>query len=574
MKYFSLIIILLLNLSLYAIEMSVEYTPKRPRAGESFQITYVVSGEDFDEFQDVEFEPVNFEILGKDSRSSSTRTTYINGKLSTSRTQRITYDVFATEDTKKAIIKNLSLVMKNEKIEYADITIDLQTAIKSRDVFVKAEVDKTDLYLGEGTKVTYYLYSKTDASGVELRKFPVLKGFLKRFGQNKFYTEKREVDGEMFNRTYLYSAYIFPQNIGELTVDSLTVSARIASQRRRRETFDVFGFSFGSQGNRVRKVMRSQPVKIDVKALPSPKPNDFSGLVGNHEFQFSMNKTRFLANEPIEIKLTVSGEGELESFEAPKLFDETKFERFDSDGRLSTADSLVSRKEFTYTYLAKVSGSYPARTLNFKTFNPVSKEYTNHQIQIPAMKVAAGVASNNQGKFVGGDSNSSAGILSGFGGSGANSQDDIQAFGDETGIQAPIFEYTSLWADWKKKLMRVLLILALLSTVFVFIQTKEKKELKGIEKYASKLKSTRWKYSDLYMFLDYLRGSNDDKSILVTVEDSSLSNEAKKHFINLLENSNQNEFFSQNKSKKQMKISSQFINEVIKKSEDKGEYLS
>lgn len=576
MKYLSLLIIILSQLSLFAIEMSVEYTPKRPRAGESFQITYVISGEDFEDFQDVEFEPVNFEILGKDSRSSSTRTTYINGKLSTSRTQRITYDVFATEETRKAIIKNLSLVMKNEKIEYADITIDLQAAIKSRDVFVKAEVDKTDLYLGEGTKVTYYLYSKTDASGVELRKFPVLKGFLKRFGQNKFYTEKREIDGEIFNRTYLYSAYIFPQNTGELTVDSLTVSARIASQRRRRETFDVFGFSFGSQGNRVRKVMRSQPVKINVKPLPTPKPNDFTGLVGNHEFQFSINKSRFLANEPIEIKLTVSGEGELESFEAPKLFDEKKFERFDSDGRLSTADSLVSRKEFTYTYLAKISGSYPARTLNFKTFNPVDKKFENHQIQIPEMKVAAGVTSNNQGKFVGGDSGTSSGILSGFGdGSGQkNNQDGALNINDETGIQAPIFEYESLWADWKIKLMRLLVIIVLISTVLVYIQTKEKKELKGIDKYAHKLKSTRWKYSDLYMFLDYLRSPNDDKSILATVETSSLSKEAKKHFLNLLEQSNENEFFSQKKSKKQVRVLPQYINEVIKKSEEYGEHLS
>ena len=109
MKYLSLLIIVLSQLSLFAIEMSVEYTPKRPRAGESFQITYVISGEDFEDFQDVEFEPVNFEILGKDSRSSSTRTTYINGKLSTSRTQRITYDVLLQKRREKLLLKTLVL---------------------------------------------------------------------------------------------------------------------------------------------------------------------------------------------------------------------------------------------------------------------------------------------------------------------------------------------------------------------------------------------------------------------------------------------------------------------------------
>ena len=76
------------------------------------------------------------------------------------------------------------------------------------------------------------------------------------------------------------------------------------------------------------------------------------------------------------------------------------------------------------------------------------------------------------------------------------------------------------------------------------------------------------------MFLDYLRSPNDDKSILATVETSSLSKEAKKHFLNLLEQSNENEFFSQKKSKKQVRVLPQYINEVIKKSEEYGEHLS
>ena len=58
------------------------------------------------------------------------------------------------------------------------------------------------------------------------------------------------------------------------------------------------------------RTIRSETIKIDVLPLPTEgRPENFTGLVGDHKFRLNYNKTKYLANEPIELELVAEGEG-------------------------------------------------------------------------------------------------------------------------------------------------------------------------------------------------------------------------------------------------------------------------
>ena len=58
---------------------------------------------------------------------------------------------------------------------------------------------------------------------------------------------------------------------------------------------------------------------IDVKPLPiNGRPDDFSGAVGGFEFNMTSNKNTLKATEAFDLKLEVSGKGNLKLFKLPK----------------------------------------------------------------------------------------------------------------------------------------------------------------------------------------------------------------------------------------------------------------
>ena len=64
---------------------------------------------------------------------------------------------------------------------------------------------------------------------------------------------------------------------------------------------------------------------IDVKPLPSNgRPDDFSGAVGSFEFNMTSNKNTLKATEAFDLKLEVSGKGNLKLKTLVKYFPGTE----------------------------------------------------------------------------------------------------------------------------------------------------------------------------------------------------------------------------------------------------------
>ena len=90
-----------------------------------------------------------------------------------------------------------------------------------------AQASKEKVYLGEGIDVHYYLYAKAPIVSSELREYPKLNNFIKRFVDVSSATVDRvNHAGEIYNRHPIYAARVYPEKVGKLQLDSVKMRIR------------------------------------------------------------------------------------------------------------------------------------------------------------------------------------------------------------------------------------------------------------------------------------------------------------------------------------------------------------
>ena len=362
-------------------EVIVETNPRNPVKGEPFQILFKCQTNKSTD-PEITFEPEGFEVLGKQSQGLKTRTIYQNGKIQVFRELMISYEALAPK-AGRINLRNLVVVLDGERMTKDVVPIQvMDAAVEPKLVFVAAEVPKTTLFVGEGITVRYHIYIKSHIQSSDLKKFPDLSGFMKRFIQENNDLQYVSVDGERYKRSVIYTARVYPEKAGTLIVDPIEVSVSYST-----DAFGGMGFSFGG-GQLKTRLLKSEPISVEVKPLPEAgRPASFTGLVGRHQFELKANKSQILVNEPIEPRLTISGAGNLESVEAPELWSVPQLERFDAKADLSMSGTESAIKTFDYTYLGKLPGEVAAREIEFSYFDPATNRYEVVRKKLPEILV-------------------------------------------------------------------------------------------------------------------------------------------------------------------------------------------
>jgi hypothetical protein len=383
-KILFFISLLLINIA-FADEVKIDINPAKPVKGEVFQAIFHVFTNSDDE-PVINFSPFRVEVVGKNNYGIKTSTVWINGKFSSTREVTIVYDLAANYDG-IAGLRDINIQLGATTIRHPSVSFNiLKEPQVAADVFVMADVPKKEIFLGEGIVVRYYLYSKVPVSNLDIKKYPKLNNFLKRFLQEPERSERVSVDGQIYIRTQLYGAKLFPEKVGELKIDPLQLTAAVMVNRGS----DPFG-SFGFNRETRQKTISSDIVKVDVRPLPEEgKTPNFTGLVGKHDFELQLNSTRLIVNEPLELKLTVTGGGALENMEAPSLLKHPDLEEFESNGDLKIQNADQATKVFDYTFLPKQNLSIPSSTVTLTYFNPDTMKYVPVQLALSEIKVAGG----------------------------------------------------------------------------------------------------------------------------------------------------------------------------------------
>ena len=387
------------------LELSVSKNPVA--VGEEFRIDFTLNGEG------ESFNPPNLNGLRKISgpnQSSSSSMQIINGKISRSKTTTYSYYVTALKEgeltIKEASITSNGKIVRSKagvmNVTKANPKAKTNSYNIAENVFVKTSVNKNNIYQGEQIVVSYKLYSKINLTDINISSIPELNGFWKEEVETKSTAKLEVIDGVRHNVWEISRFILTPQKSGKLNVDpmNINVTVQIKKQRNRRDPFgDPFGM-FGSYQN-IEEEIQSKNIKINVKDLPEGAPENFNGAVGQFELKSSVDKKTADANEAINYKLTLSGNGNIHLIDNIPVNFPANFESYDpqkKDKTFNTKNGIAGKIEFEHLLIPRYKGEYSIDGVSFIYFNPRSKTYKTITTESLVINVLKG--ENNENAYV------------------------------------------------------------------------------------------------------------------------------------------------------------------------------
>ena len=336
---------------------------------------------DGDFFEAPSFE--NFEVLMGPSQSISS--SFINGKRSFSKSY--TY-VLRPKKQGQLIIDSASISIDNTvyttdpKTVLVTAPIDNPNAPKTaqdiadESLYLVATLSNDKPYLNQGVLVTYTLYF---SPRVYINNFipvenPTYKNFWSQDLPIKEYETRRTTfKNESFNAVDLKTVVLYPQKSGSLALDPFALELYVQIPTGRR---DFFGDPIMRSAT---KTVKAGDLSINVKDLPEQgKPSNYSGAVGDFELSVDASRTSLEANESTQIKVKITGKGNLKLLSVPELSLPSALEKYDPE---YTDDVRVNREGMngsvsnSYTVVPRYAGSYPVDPIEFTYFDPNSKSY-------------------------------------------------------------------------------------------------------------------------------------------------------------------------------------------------------
>jgi len=336
---------------------------------------------DGDFFEAPSFE--NFEVLMGPSQSISS--SFINGKRSFSKSY--TY-VLRPKKQGQLIIDSASISIDNTvyttdpKTVLVTEPIDNPNAPKTaqdiadESLYLVATLSNDKPYLNQGVLVTYTLYF---SPRVYINNFipvenPTYKNFWSQDLPIKEYETRRTTfRNESFNAVDLKTVVLYPQKSGSLALDPFALELYVQIPTGRR---DFFGDPIMRSAT---KTVKAGDLSINVKDLPEQgKPSNYSGAVGDFELSVDASRTSLEANESTQIKVKITGKGNLKLLSVPELSLPSALEKYDPE---YTDDVRVNREGMngsvsnSYTVVPRYAGSYPVDPIAFTYFDPNSKSY-------------------------------------------------------------------------------------------------------------------------------------------------------------------------------------------------------
>lgn len=386
--------------------------PSEVIQGDRFRVAYVVNTSDVDDFKIDAFEGL-VELFGP-SRSQSSSFSMVNGKTTSSSSVTFTYTV-TTDKAGTFRIPAATVTSGGQTVKSSSPSITVLPSgsgssgnsgssgqsgqssaqphssqadrmhtqnvgdrITNKDIFIAVTASKKRIYEQEAVLLTYKLYTLVNVNSLE-GKMPELDGFhVQEINRQRQPELKMEhYNGKNYG-TVVWSQYVvFPQQTGTMTIPEIKYEATIIQQNRSADPFDIF-FGGGSMVQEVKKTVMAPAVTLQVDALPTPKPANFSGAVGKYTIKSSLTPQQLKANDATTLRLTISGTGNMKLMKAPTVAWPKDFENYDPKTEDKThIGATGSSGSMLYDYIAvpRHQGKFELPPVEFCYFDPDAREY-------------------------------------------------------------------------------------------------------------------------------------------------------------------------------------------------------
>ena len=169
-----------------------------------------------------------------------------------------------------------------------------------------------------------------------------------------------------------------------------------------RQTFEAF-FNGGSGYIEVKKKIVAPGIEIQVDPLPT-RPADFSGGVGQFNVSAQLNKTETRANDPVSMRIIVSGVGNLKLIKQPVVNIPKDFDKYDpkiTEQTKLTANGLEGSKIYDILIVPRHQGKYEIPPVEFTYFDTAAKSYKTVKSEGFVLDVAKGSGAGKVNDFTG-----------------------------------------------------------------------------------------------------------------------------------------------------------------------------
>ena len=390
MKYRFILFITFLVQSLYAqnIEFKANVSKNTLGANERVRIEFTMN-KNGDNFTPPSFD--DFVVIMGPSQFVSE--SWFNGVRSFSKT----YNYILQPKAKgKFTIGQASIDIDGRTYKTAPIAITVTDDVARESFFLLAEVSKPNPYLNEAVSVTYRLYVGSNVALNDLQwvtdpKFP---NFLsKEIEMPNYEIGECSYQGRNYRCIVVKKVVLYPQKTGTITLEPLTMDAVLTVPTNQRAFFGRIMYE------QVSRRVTSGNKTINVKDLPEEgKPDNFSGAVGDFSFAVTPNKQTLKGNESMQLKVEVSGSGNLKLFDLPKPTFPSSLEVYPpelNDDISTTLAGMKGRIEQTYTIVPQYKGKYPISGVAFSYFNPNTHKYETIKTEELWIDVTEGATNEN-----------------------------------------------------------------------------------------------------------------------------------------------------------------------------------
>ena len=336
---------------------------------------------DGDNFIPPKFE--NFRIVG--GPSQSIRNSWVNGKRSFSKT----YAYFLSPTNKGSFtIGQATIEVDGEIYKTLPVQVTVTSAVDKptdpndpnyladKNIHLVAELSNKNPFLNEAISVTYKLYVSQDTGVNNWRELEAPR--YADFWSNNIDIKSLNVqngtyDGKPYRYVILRKTLLYPQKTGKLKIEPLTldVSVQVPSNRR-----DFFGNLISSS---VSKTVSAGSSFINVKPLPiDNQPIDYSGAVGDFNFEIKSNKNNLLLDEAFQLSLIVSGSGNFNLFEDPRITLPNSLEIYEPEKTSNISirvSGMKGKVNNEYTVVPNRPGKYIIPKTKFSYFNTELGDY-------------------------------------------------------------------------------------------------------------------------------------------------------------------------------------------------------
>jgi hypothetical protein len=262
---------------------------------------------------------------------------------------------------------------------------DLRIPRGDSDLFLRAALDKKQVYVGEQVTLSLYIYSRVDLSSVDAVTMPKLEGFWSEDVESptQLSGEQRIVNGIPYRTYLLRRRAIFPVKSGTLSITPA-------------EADITTGFLFA--GHRVHRV--SNELDVVVKPLPPGAPKGMSSAnVGDWKLSLDVSQTTVELGQPVTVKVTLEGSGNVKNVTPPRLEAPAALKVYEP----KTADKVVPNKwrlqgsrVQEYLVMPQRTGAFTLPALEFPYFDPKTGRYEvsrTEPVELTVEPGSGGVAS-------------------------------------------------------------------------------------------------------------------------------------------------------------------------------------